>query len=68
LLGNQEFHWRIFQPGEEICKPKGEAVAIKISKGTDAERQTFAEQTGKLIAYERGIPDWRNTQAPDWCK
>jgi transposase len=36
--------------------------------GADAERQTLAEQTAKLMAHEQKITDWRNQKDTDWCK
>jgi hypothetical protein len=66
LLGEDAFHWRIFQPGERPTRPLGKAAAMRVSGGNAANRLDAAKQQARLAAETDGISDWRSQEIPDW--
>lgn len=65
ISGPSGFRWRVFQPGETICRPRGESVAARIWGGTAIQRQAYAE---RLVAQVAPVPDWRSQEAITWCR
>jgi len=62
------FKWRVFEPGEVLCTPIGDAVAMKFSGDSDIKRWQAAVRTIMTLCLERNITDWQSARAGDWCK